>query len=68
MYNSHPTTMPMRTGDFTSEYPGYVIKKLSEKYPDVFFSFMLGPAGDISSRFTRRKQDYEEISYLADML
>ncbi|MGN1344248.1 MAG: hypothetical protein ACI4U3_06690 [Traorella sp.] len=68
IYNSHPTTQPMHAGDFTSEYPGYVISKLREKYPTEFFTFMLGPAGEISSRFTRRKTDYAEIAYLGNML
>ncbi len=68
IYNSHPTTQKMQQGDFTAEYPGYVIRRLKELYPDEFFTFMLGPAGDISSRFTRRKQDYEEMEYLGELL
>ena len=68
IYNSHPTTQKMQQGDFTAEYPGYVIRRLKQEYPNEFFTFMLGPAGDISSRFTRRKQDFEEMEYLGELL
>lgn len=68
MYNSHATTMRMHQGDFTSEYPGWVIARMKERYPEEFFTFMLGPAGEISSRFTRREQTYEEIARLAQPL
>lgn len=68
LYNSHATTMPMKHGDFTAEYPGYVIERLRREYPGEFFTFMLGPAGDISCRFTRKNQEYEEIMRLGEML
>lgn len=68
MYNSHATTMRMHQGDFTSEYIGKVIAALQKRYPGEFFTFMLGPAGDISSRFTRQSQDYPEIARLAGLL
>lgn len=68
IYNSHPTTLRMGQGDFTSEYPGHVIRRLRGEYPGEFFTFMLGPAGDISSRFTRQCQNYEEIGRLAEFL
>lgn len=68
VYNSHATTMRMRQGDFTSEYIGKCIEGLKARYPGEFFTFMLGPAGDISARFTRRSQEYLEIDRLAGML
>lgn len=68
LYNSHATTMRMQHGDFTSEYPGYCIRRLKEENPGEFFTFMLGPAGDISSRFTRQSQEYEEIARLGELL
>lgn len=68
IYNSHATTMRMHHGDFTSEYIGKSIAALQKRYPGEFFTFMLGPAGDISSRFTRQNQEYEEIGRLAGLL
>ncbi|MCD7863689.1 MAG: hypothetical protein LUG61_09360 [Lachnospiraceae bacterium] len=68
IYNSHATTMRMHQGDFTSEYIGKCIAALKKQYPGEFFTFMLGPAGDISSRFTRQSQEYEEIGRLSGLL
>lgn len=68
IYNSHATTMRMKTGNFTSEYPGYAINRLKYLHPGEFFTFMLGPAGDISSRFTRKSQEYTEIYRLGELL
>lgn len=68
IYNSHATTMRMHQGDFTSEYIGKVIAALKKRYPGEFFTFMLGPAGEISSRFTRQSQEYSEIARLAGFL
>ena len=68
IYNSHPTVKELWEGDFTSEYPGYCIRKLSEKYPDEFFAFMLGPAGDVSPHYVRENRDYAEIARLSDLL
>lgn len=68
LYNSHATTMRMQHGDFTSEYPGYCIRRMKEEFAGEFFTFMLGPAGDISSRFTRESQEYSEIARLGELL
>ena len=68
IHNSHPTVKDLWVGDFTSEYPGYCIRKLQEKYPGEFFAFMLGPAGDVSPHFVREGRDYEEIAKLGDKL
>ena len=67
-YNCHPTILEAHTPYFSAEYPGYVLSKLEEKYPDTDFSFVQGAAGDISSRFTRDGQDYEALTKLGDKL
>ena len=68
IHNSHPTIKALFKGPFTSEYPGYCIARLNERYPDEFFTFLLGPAGDVSPHFVRDSQEYEEIAVLGDKL
>ncbi len=68
IHNSHPTVMELWKGSFTSEYPGYCIRKLQEAHPGEFFTFMLGPAGDISPHYVRKSRDYGEIARLGDRL
>jgi len=67
-YNCHPTILYANTKYFSSEYPGYILKRLEEKYPNVSFSFIQGAAGDISSRFNRSGQDYQALIELGDKL
>lgn len=68
IHNAHPTIKQLHTGDFTSEYPGKVIEMLEKQYPNEFFTFMLGPAGEISSRYVRKNQSYEEMVRLSSIL
>ena len=64
--NCHPTILKAETKFFSSEYPGYILKKLEEKYPNSNFTFIQGAAGDISTRFTRSGQDYDALIELSD--
>lgn len=68
IHNVHPTIKKLWVDDFTAEYPGYVLRTLQERYPHEFFTFLLGPAGDLSPRFVRKAQTYEEMQRLADLL
>ena len=68
IYNCHPTILNGSTPYFTSEYPGYVLSKLKEKYPNEFFTFYNGAAGDISTRFTRCCQTYDSVVELGNKL
>ncbi len=67
-YNCHPTILQANVPYFSAEYPGYVLRKLEEAYPERDFSFLQGAAGDISSRFVRDGQDYDALSRLGDHL
>ena len=64
--NCHPTVLNATVPYFSSEYPGYLLRKLEEKYPEENFTFIQGAAGDISTRFTRDGQDYDALKRLAD--
>lgn len=66
--NCHPTTLQANVPYFSSEYPGYVLRKLEEIYPNENFSFIMGASGDISSRFVRTGQDYEAMSIIGENL
>lgn len=68
VHNAHPTIHDGYTSYFTSEYPGYVIQELKRKYPNIYFTFLQGAAGDISTRFTRTSQDYNGMIELGDKL
>ncbi len=68
VYNCHPTILSGNTPYFSSEYPGYIIKRLKEIYPGEFFTFFQGAAGDISTRFTRTSQDYSAVEFLGNKL
>ena len=67
-YNCHPTILQANVPYFSSEYPGYVLKKLEDNYPNVDFTYIQGAAGDISSRFVRSSQDYDSVIELGDRL
>ncbi len=67
-HNCHPTIKELMKDPFTSEYPGYCIRRLKQMHPDEFFTFMLGPSGDVSPHFVRENRDYEEIARLGEKL
>lgn len=68
IHNCHPTILNANVPYFSSEYPGYILKALKERFPHEDFTFMLGASGDISSRFTRKGQDYDSLTELGDHL
>ena len=68
IHNCHPTIMNGHTPFFSAEYPGAAMRLLKEAHPDEFFLFMQGADGDISTRFTRKNQSYEEVLRLGTVL
>ena len=68
IHNVHPTIMHASTPYFSAEYPGALLKMCSISCPGEFFSFMQGADGDISTRFTRHEQTYDEVRRLATIL
>ena len=67
-YNCHPTILNETPGYLTSEYPGLTIENLNNKFPDEFFVFIQGAAGDVSSRFTRKEKSMSEVIRLASLM
>lgn len=68
IHNVHPTIMHASTPYFSAEYPGALLKMCTVSCPGEFFSFMQGADGDISTRFTRHEQTYDEVRRLATLL
>lgn len=64
IYNSHPTTLNFFEDYFSAVGPGILLHQLEEEYPDEFFTYFIGAAGDVSTRFTRREQTYSEVKRL----
>ena len=68
IHNVHPTTKELWKDPFTAEYPGYCIRELKKDFPNEFFTFLLGPAGDLSPHFVRKDRSIEEMYRLAELL
>ena len=68
IHNVHPTIMHASTPYFSAEYPGALLKLCTISCPGEFFSFMQGADGDISTRFTRKEQTYDEVRRFASLL
>lgn len=67
-YNSHPTTLNFFEDYFSSVGPGLLQKRLEEAHEGEFFSYYIGAAGDVSTRFVRRNQQYEEVERLTGIV
>ncbi len=66
--NCHPTILHADVPFFSAEYPGYVLKLMEQEDEKCDNSFIMGAAGDISSRFVRSGQSYENMVELAERL
>ena len=68
IYNSHPTTLNFNEPYFSGAGPAVLMKAYEEKHPGEFCSYMIGAAGDISTRFSRRGQTYEDVLMLTEVV
>lgn len=68
IYNCHPTISDVQVGHFTADYVGVMLEVLAKTHPGEFFMFFQGPAGDISTRFTRKNKTYEEVIRMGRLL
>lgn len=66
IYNCHPTTLNFHESYLSGAGPNILLKDLEEQYPLECFSYMMGAAGDISTRFTRTGQSYQDMLYMKD--
>ena len=66
-YNCHPTVLSAANREVSAEYPGAVIRALEESQAGEFL-FVNGAAGDVSTRFVRREQSFNEMERLGKLL
>lgn len=68
-YNCHPTILSAENLMISAEFPGAAVEALEEAYgKDVLFMFINGACGDISTRFTRKSQTYDEKNRIGRIL
>lgn len=60
-YGCHPTIMGHENLLLSADFPGAARRALKAIYPSTAFMFANGASGDISTRFTRRGQDFNEV-------
>lgn len=68
IYNSHPTTLNFNETFLSGAGPAVLMQHLEERYQDEFFTYMIGAAGDISTRFTRPGQTYEDMLAMCEVV
>lgn len=66
-YNCHPTVMSADNLSVSRDYPGAMMEAL-ENYGIGEFAFVNGAAGDVSTRFVRKGQNFEEVERLGKLL
>ena len=66
-YNCHPTVLSAANREVSAEYPGAAIRVLEKSHAGDFL-FVNGAAGDVSTRFVRREQSFNEMERLGKLL
>lgn len=67
-YACHPTVMSADNLQLSADLPGAVREYFQIHYPTSILLFMNGAAGDVSTRFTRRTQGFEELKRFGAIL
>ncbi len=67
-YGCHASILGPDNTSFSADYPGVVRRELSRRLGGVPVSFLNAPAGDISTRATRRATSFAEVERLGGML
>jgi len=67
-FGCHPTVLGHDNLAISADYPGAARAALQKIYPGAVFLFLNGASGDISTRFTRRGQGFDEVERLGNML
>lgn len=60
-YSCHPTVMGADNLQISADLPGAARRFFKIHYPETIFLFLNGSAGDVSTRFTRSSQGFEEL-------
>ncbi len=60
-FGCHPTILGFDNRLISADFPGAARRALTCHYPQFVWLFMNGASGDISTRFTRRGQNFAEV-------
>ncbi|HSN93910.1 MAG TPA: neutral/alkaline non-lysosomal ceramidase N-terminal domain-containing protein [Anaerolineaceae bacterium] len=60
-YGCHPTILGHENRLISADFPGAARRAIASHYPELVWLFMNGASGDISTRFTRRGQNFAEV-------
>lgn len=67
-YGCHPSILGPDNTAVSADYPGVLRNRLSECFDRAPVTFLNAPAGDISTRATRREQTFTEVARLGNEL
>jgi hypothetical protein len=67
-YGCHPTVLGHQNLLISADFPGAARATLNTIFPETVFLFTNGASGDVSTRFTRRSQTFDEVDRLGKML
>ncbi|UCF62181.1 MAG: neutral/alkaline non-lysosomal ceramidase N-terminal domain-containing protein [Anaerolineaceae bacterium] len=67
-YGCHPTVLSHRNLLISADFPGAARATLNKIFPETVFLFTNGASGDVSTRFTRREQTFNEVQRFGNML
>jgi neutral ceramidase len=67
-YGCHPTVLGYQNLYYSADFPGATRATLRQIYPETTFLFTNGASGDISTRFTRRDQSFDEVERMGRLL
>lgn len=64
----HPTILNSQNYMISADYPGYFRKIIEKEYDKSTCIFLQGAAGEVSTRYTRKTQDYRECVRMGRLL
>ncbi len=67
-YGCHPTVLGYSNLLYSADYPGAARANLRKIYPSTIFMYTNGASGDVSTRFTRREQTFQEVERMGRIL
>ncbi len=66
-YACHPTVLGPQLL-YSADFPGAARDRIRREYPSTICLYLNGAAGNISTRFTRQSQTFEEVERLGNLL
>jgi hypothetical protein len=66
-YACHPTVLSPQL-EYSADFPGAARRRIRARFPNTICLYLNGAAGNISTRFTRRSQTFDEVDRLGNLL